>query len=125
MSRLSAVGLQRVRKSIFERQPWRLSTGPASAAGKARAAANGRLDGRLRKARSVADRELEAVFTHLAAMSTNRREIRNELEALPSSKSKRDPPLTFPPSSPWMKNGLENKILTMLESRSGRQVFRG
>jgi len=40
---LTEAGRERLRASILRRQPWRLSTGPKTAAGKQRAAQNGKI----------------------------------------------------------------------------------
>ena len=76
---LTAAGRQRLRDAALRNRPWQYSTGPRTAAGKARAA----LNGKLRQVDEVSVREvrgelsgLNSVLEQLAAL---RRQIRDNV----------------------------------------------
>lgn len=68
-------GREKLRETALRNQPWKFSTGPRTAAGKARVARNGKL--RQIGARSV--RELHADLAELRMMATALRESRRSL----------------------------------------------
>lgn len=71
---LSAGGLERIREAALITRPWELSTGPRTAAGKAKCLAN--LRPRKRSAEDEAvHQDLAAIEDLLAAMAEQRREI--------------------------------------------------
>jgi hypothetical protein len=65
---LTEAGRARLRQAALRHRPWAASTGPTSAAGKARAAANGRS----RQAGPVSVRQARAEVAALAAVAAGR-----------------------------------------------------
>src|SRR4051812_11948676 len=74
----SPAGLQRLRQHALRNRPWEHSTGPRSAAGKARAAANGRV--RQKGPRSV--REVRATLADVRELVAEMRIACRAAEAL-------------------------------------------
>jgi hypothetical protein len=58
---LTAAGLERLRAAAYQHQPWRLSTGPRTSAGRTQSAANGR-------ARQQGPISVRMARAHLAAI---------------------------------------------------------
>jgi len=61
---LTAAGRQRLHDAALTNRPWRFSTGPKSAAGKVRAAANGKV----RQTRELSVREIRAATADVRNM---------------------------------------------------------
>jgi hypothetical protein len=72
---LTPAGRERLRQTALANRPWRFSTGPRTAAGKARAAANGR-----RRTTGVYSiRELRSVVADIGSVVSQMRDLRHSL----------------------------------------------
>jgi hypothetical protein len=72
---LTPAGRERLRQMALANQPWRFSTGPRTAAGKARAAANGRR----RTQGTYSIRELRCVVADIGSIISQMRDLRHSL----------------------------------------------
>jgi hypothetical protein len=73
---LTAEGRERLRQSALALRPWLFSTGPRTIAGKARAAANGRL----RKRGEPSWRQLQAMLAGLGQLAGDMAALRRSLQ---------------------------------------------
>lgn len=73
---LTPKGLATLRATALGNQPWKHSTGPRTAAGKAKSAANGRLPSRAGHATEIA-----AHMAELQQLMTNMAGVRRDLQA--------------------------------------------
>ena len=73
---LTAEGRERIRQSVRVHRPWLFSTGPRTAAGKLRAAANGRL----RQKGEQSRRQLRAMLAELGQLAGDMASLRRSLQ---------------------------------------------
>jgi hypothetical protein len=73
---LTAEGRERLRQSALALRPWLSSTGPRTIAGKARAAAAGRL----RRVGELSERQLQAMLAGLGRLATDMAALRRSLQ---------------------------------------------
>lgn len=75
---LTEAGRARLRKAAVANQPWQHSTGPRTAAGRARSALNGRIP----KGGDISDKEIRLELTGMDAVIERLAEIRRQVEEI-------------------------------------------
>ena len=89
---LTEEGLSRLREAALENRPWEKSTGPKTAEGKAKAAANGRARQRGQKSRRQIRKEVMAGVVQIDELAALRHSLERSIEGSTVSASEPQPP---------------------------------